>query len=211
MAEEHPFLIVGLGNPGPRYVDHRHNIGFRVVELLAVRLGLEFSAVDSVCEQAARTIEGRTLILLKPQLYMNRSGEALVQWSDRQGIELTGSADPQDEGIRPLVVCDDLALSLGSLRLRERGGSGGQNGLESVIRMLGGEDLSRLRLGIAPKEGTVPPEDWAGYVLSPFLPRERDLVDDQVDQAVQTLECALTLGVSQAASRFNCRTRPEAE
>ena len=211
MSEEYPFLIVGLGNPGPTYSFHRHNIGFQVVDRLADRLGLTFSAVDPACEQAVRSDEDRTLVLLKPQLYMNCSGDALLQWSRRKGIELAGSTDPEAAGVRPLIVCDDLALPLGSLRLRERGSSGGQNGLESVIHSLGGEEFPRLRLGVAGDEGTVPPEEWADYVLSPFLSEEGEQVGDQVDKAVQALECALDLGVGQAASRFNYRPRPEIE
>ena len=205
MASELRFLIVGLGNPGPTYSSHRHNIGYRVVERLADRLGVTFSTADPACHHTVETQAG--VILLKPQQYMNRSGEALVAWSGRQGIELTGSEDPEIAGLRPLIVCDDLALSLGSLRLRERGSSGGQNGLASLIHLLGGEEFPRLRLGIAGGEGTVPPEDWADYVLSPFLSEEQSQVDDLVDLAVRTLECVLDLGVGQAASRFNRRIR----
>ncbi len=211
MAAENPFLIVGLGNPGPNYVGHRHNIGFQVVERLAANLGISFVGNDPVCEQAVHINESRILILLKPQLYMNCSGEALVQWSRRQGLALTGSIDPEAEGIRPLVVCDDLALSLGSLRLRGRGGSGGQNGLNSVIQALGGEELPRLRLGIAGGDGLVSPDEWADYVLSPFVPQEDESVQDLIDQAVKALEFVLDQGLEQAASRFNRRIRPEAD
>ncbi|MBU8870440.1 MAG: aminoacyl-tRNA hydrolase [Gemmatimonadales bacterium] len=211
MAAENTFLIVGLGNPGPNYVGHRHNIGFQVVEHLAARFGIAFADIDSVCEQATLNSEDRTLILLKPQLYMNCSGEALLDWSRRRGIELTGSTDPESQGFRPLVVCDDLSLPLGSLRLRARGSSGGQNGLDSVIQALGGQELPRLRLGIAGGDGSVPPGEWSEYVLSPFLPEEKEQVGDQVDQAIQALECVLDLGVNQAASRFNRRILPDAE
>jgi peptidyl-tRNA hydrolase, PTH1 family len=214
MSEESPVLIAGLGNPGPEYAGHRHNIGFLVVDRLARRLGLTFSGVPSGGRAAAHAATGRTenrraVILVKPQLYMNRSGEALQQWSHHQAVSLNGSTDPEETGIRPLIVCDDLALRLGSLRLRERGSSGGQNGLDSVIQVFGGEEVPRLRLGIGPLGEELPPEAWADYVLSPFLHEETETVVDLVDRAVQALESFLDNGLEFAASRFNRRVLPE--
>lgn len=168
-------LIVGLGNPGSPYGNHRHNLGFMVADELAGRLGLTFQRVGSKYDFARGEIPSGTLVLLKPLTYMNLSGQAVAAWSLDAGIAVTGeapetaaAAEPgaepgsepavptpaaPDTRVRPLVVCDDLNLPLGSVRLRPRGSSGGQNGLASVIEYLGGEDFPRLRLGVAPGTG----------------------------------------------------------
>lgn len=213
---ESPHLIVGLGNPGPEYAAHRHNVGFRAVDLLARRLGLAFDeerscAGEPVLAAGGRTASGRSVVLAKPQWYMNRSGEALEQWSRREELLLNGSDDPEAQGIRPLVVCDDLSLRLGSLRLRERGSSGGQNGLDSILQVLGGQEVPRLRLGIGPMDRELPPPEWADYVLSPFLDEETEAVGELLERAVLALESVLERGLEFAASRFNRRILPDSE
>ncbi len=179
-------IIVGLGNPGPRYARNRHNVGFMVLDALARRLKLDFQVEPGRWEVAG----GPELFLIKPLGYMNRSGEALRAWSRATSVPLTGAPPPPrpaegveaegteqvqvpaPSGLRPLIVCDDLALPLGSLRLRARGSSGGQNGLASVIEELGGQEVPRLRLGIAPLAAAVPPAEWPDYVLADFDPTE---------------------------------------
>jgi PTH1 family peptidyl-tRNA hydrolase len=123
------------------------------------------------------------------------------------GAELPPVAEtgPRRDALRPLVVCDDLALPLGAVRLRARGGSGGQNGLASLIERLGGEAFPRLRLGIAPEQATVPPEQWADYVLADFAPDELEAAAAAVAHAVAALEWWLEHGIEAAASRFNRR------
>ncbi len=216
-------VIAGLGNIGREYQEHRHNIGFTVVRELARRLGMEFGPADSDVEAAVAVRNGATVHLLLPQRYMNRSGQALAAWSRRAGIALTGATPRQPaveetggeivpeivpEPIRPLIVCDDLSLPLGSVRFRVRGSSGGQNGLESIIDQLGGEVFPRLRLGIAPGSGEVPPPEWADLVLSPFAEEEREPVQALIKRAVDALECWLERGTEQTASRHNFRVRP---
>jgi len=212
-------LVVGLGNPGPRYARNRHNIGWRVLDELARRRRLAFAGGPGPWEAAGPDADG--LVLLKPLTWMNLSGEALTAWSARTGTVLTGAppappADPDaagtpappPAGLRPLVVCDDLALPLGAVRVRARGGSGGQNGLASVIDHLGGEEFPRLRLGIAPAGEPVPSEAWPDFVLADFTPEEEDLVADAVAHAADAVACWLAAGAEEAGSRFNRRRPP---
>lgn len=195
-------LIVGLGNPGPGYRDHRHNVGFMVVDELARRRGLVWGGDDRRGLEAVDTRGG--LVLLKPLTYMNLSGDAVLAWSLREF--------PDGGAPRPLVVCDDLALPLGSLRLRGRGSSGGQNGLESIIEALEGADVPRLRLGIAPLAGEVDPARWADFVLKPFAPDEREAARSVVEHAADAVEHWLEAGLEDTVSRFNRRVkRPEPE
>jgi PTH1 family peptidyl-tRNA hydrolase len=214
-------IIVGLGNPGPAYAAHRHNAGFLVVEELARRLGLSWTGGPD-WRAAAGGGPGGPVVLVEPTTYMNRSGEALAAWAADAGVPLTGEAvpapdpdtdraAPEPAGIRPLIVCDDLNLPLGSVRLRARGGSGGQNGLASVIAALGGEEIPRLRLGVAPLGRVVDPADWADFVLTDFAADEREAVADLVDHAAAALEHWLAWGLESAVSRFNRRIRPGPE
>ena len=196
-------LIVGLGNPGDRYADHRHNVGFMVLDELARRRGLSFVVRDPAWAEV--TDAESDLVLLKPLTYMNLSGEAVVSWRDRE--------DPGFAGPPPLVVCDDLALPLGSVRLRANGSSGGQNGLASVIEHLGNEAFPRLRLGIAPLDGEIAPAAWPTFVLAPFAEDEREEAGAMVLHATDALEYWLAEGFEATVSRYNRRVRrgdPEA-
>lgn len=214
-------VIVGLGNPGAKYARNRHNVGFMVLDELARRLKLVFRS-DMPSHQWA---SGDGVVLIRPLTYMNLSGEALADWAGRQAVKVTGRPDPEPEfdeegqqlggvvpveGIRPLIVCDDLALPLGSVRLRARGSSGGQNGLASAIGHLGGDDFPRLRLGIAPVAAPVAPEDWPDYVLADFEESEVAVVEDMIDHAANALEFWLAHDLERTISRFNRRIRPQA-
>lgn len=208
-------VIVGLGNPGSKYAYNRHNVGFMVLDRLAARLEVDF--VRHPGRWAAGCNE--QVCLVKPLTYMNRSGEALVAWAADRGLPLAGVPEPEPEvgpeaevepvtgGVRPLVVCDDLALPLGSVRLRGRGSSGGQNGLASVITELGGSEFPRLRLGIAPLAGEVPPAMWPDFVLADFSPEEIEAAGEMIEHAVDALVCWLAEGLETTISRFNRRVR----
>jgi len=194
-------ILVGLGNPGAGYERTRHNLGFRTLDVLAGRHGLVFGDPVAACAEASGRIAGVEVVLLKPQLYMNRSGPALARWARRRDLDLA-TADPVVQA-PPLVVCDDIALPLGAARLRVRGGDGGHRGLESVIGTLGDEDFPRLRLGVAGGGEPVPPSIWADYVLDAFTSPEEPVVEELIDHAFATLEWVLVHGVEDAASRFN--------
>ena len=201
-------ILVGLGNPGPEYARTRHNLGFRVLDLLAARHGLAFGVVRYACAAAEGEIGGVPVVMVKPLSYMNRSGEALAGWLRGRGLRPDDAAEDPPEP--PLVICDDIALPLGATRLRARGGAGGHNGLVSLIGALGGEEFPRLRLGVAPHEGSPAPEDWADFVLGEFPDEDWDESEDLVARGADALECVLADGLEIAAGRFNRRRPPEA-
>jgi PTH1 family peptidyl-tRNA hydrolase len=184
-------MIVGLGNPGSEYANHRHNVGFRVVEALARTHGLTFSREKGMRARVARgQIGGRAVFLAEPQTFMNLSGKAVRRLSRAHEI-------PAE---RLLVVYDDLDLSLGRLRMRAEGGSGGHKGIRSIIDLLGTQSFPRLRVGIDRPRGRIDPAD---YVLQPFNEDEEALVAEVVSRAVAAVECWLAEGVVAAMDRFN--------
>ena len=186
MKEKPIRLVAGLGNPGPEYAATRHNIGFMVVDQFAAQFG---STWEKSTKWDALSAKCGAVLLVKPMSFMNRSGYPLLTITQFYEIE------PREI----LVVLDDLALPLGRLRLRSRGGSGGHNGLESIIMQFGTEDIPRLRIGIgeAPREGSV------GYVLSRFFEEKRPTVRSTIDRAVQAVKCAIDNGLNSAMNTFN--------
>ncbi len=187
--ESRPRLIAGLGNPGARYRGTRHNLGFRVVERLAVRVGLELTRLE--CNALVGI--GERLVLAVPQTYMNRSGYALRCLVEKRGLR------PSEI----LVVYDEAALPLGALRLRPRGGPGGHRGMESVIQNLRTEEVPRLRLGIAPEGGCPAGEELVDFVLSPFEPAEGETVEEMIERAADACESWLRVGAQATMDRFN--------
>ena len=184
-------LIAGLGNPGPEYAATRHNIGFMVLDQLAAQFG---STWEKSSKWDALSAKCGSVLLIKPMSFMNRSGYPLFAVAQFYKIE------PQ----QILVVLDDLALPVGRLRLRARGGSGGHNGLESIIMQFGTEEIPRLRVGIgeAPREGSV------DYVLSRFFDEEKPLVRSAIIRAVEAVKCAIDKGLVSAMNTFN-KIEPE--
>jgi peptidyl-tRNA hydrolase, PTH1 family len=178
--------VAGLGNPGPEYTGTRHNIGFMVIDELAAQLGL---AWEKSTRWDALTSKQGDLVLAKPVSFMNRSGYPLM-------------AIAQFYKIAPseiLVVLDDLALPLGRIRIRAGGGTGGHNGLDSVIMQFGTEEIPRLRIGI----GAAPTAGSVDYVLGRFFEEERALVNSAIDRSVQAIKCAVDNGVVAAMNTFN--------
>jgi peptidyl-tRNA hydrolase, PTH1 family len=184
------YLIVGLGNPGKEYVATRHNVGFRVADELARRYGLAFGKKERKAVAATGVIYDKKVILAKPQTYMNLSGEAVRSLVDFYKVDLP----------RILVVCDDLDIPLGTVRLRKSGSAGGQNGIKSVIQHLGTQEFSRLRFGIGRPPGKMQAKD---YVLSGFLGDEAILAGQVVDRAADAVETWLKEGIEIAMTRHN--------
>jgi len=179
-------LVAGLGNPGAEYAGTRHNVGFAALELFAQRSGAVFQRQSKWSSAVARIGDA---ILVKPLTFMNRSGEAVATVASFYKI-----ASPEI-----LIALDDFALPLGRLRLRETGGPGGHNGLESVIVTLATEDVPRLRLGI----GAAPERASVDYVLSPFFEEEKPRVAAMIERAAEAIKCAVDKGIVSAMNTFN--------
>ena len=186
-----PRLVVGLGNPGKDYAGTRHNVGFEVLGGLAAAAGLPFQREKKWQAEVCRTAEG--LLLLKPQTYMNLSGRAVAAAARFYKI-------PAE---KILVVYDDVALPLGQQRFRMTGGSGGHNGIQSLITELGSRDFPRLKIGI----GGVPGSRLTGHVLGRFREEEREVAEKALASAVDAVQVALSEGVSKAANRYNVRPK----
>ncbi|MBL8879485.1 MAG: aminoacyl-tRNA hydrolase [Phycisphaerales bacterium] len=188
-------LIAGLGNPGPRYADSRHNIGFIVVDALARRHKISEWRFDrdfqgQIAEWPDR---GERVYLLKPLTYMNLSGVSV------QAVLRFYKMTPSDL----LVVFDDLDLPVGRMRIRPNGSSGGQKGMESVIQHVSTSEFARLRVGI----GKVHRTNTVGHVLGEFAPDEKPEVEMMIQQAADACECWIREGTTTAMNRFNRREK----
>jgi len=183
-------LVVGLGNPGPQYSRHRHNVGFMALDRFAERHGFRFDRRESNALVAVGSYEGEPIVLAKPQTFMNLSGgpvRALIRRYARGPADL-------------VVIYDDLDLPLGRLRVRKDGSHGGHNGMRDILGALGGAQFPRLRLGIGrPPSG----EDPVEHVLRPFTPDERPVVESMLDDAMAALEHLLREGTDSAMNVFN--------
>jgi PTH1 family peptidyl-tRNA hydrolase len=184
------YLIVGLGNPGPQYAANRHNVGFRCLDRLAGAHNLAFDKRQKRARVGLGTIYGRRIILAQPQTFMNESGRAVAPLARFYQVEME----------RLLVVYDDLDLSLGTVRLRPEGGTGGHKGMRSITEHLGSQSFSRLRLGIGRPPGRMDP---AAYVLQDFSVEDQPLVEDMLERAVTAVETWLREGIEAAMSRHN--------
>lgn len=187
------FLIAGLGNPGQEYQKTRHNIGFMVLDELASTEGFSFEENRPFKAHTAKiNLHGQSVLLLKPQTYMNLSGQAVVAAANFYKIP------PQNI----LVICDDLSLEVGTLRLRQKGSSGGQKGLENIITLLGTDNCMRLRLGIGPKPDFI---DAKNYVLGKFPSGQEEVLNSTISKACKTLEKFLKEGFISAQQFANTK------
>ncbi|MFC1576358.1 aminoacyl-tRNA hydrolase [Candidatus Omnitrophota bacterium] len=185
-------LIIGLGNPGLRYRNTRHNIGFLATKAVSRKFNIPFRKKRYRGVLAEGSIKGEKVTLFLPQTYMNLSGDAV-----RDIVK--------NEKIKPgnfLVICDDLDLPFGSMRLRTQGASGGHNGLQSLIKCLGTNEFTRLKIGIGQAER---PKDAAKFVLEGFYPAERPILKDIIKEATTCALIWLKEGPDKAATEFNRR------
>ncbi len=194
-------IVLGLGNPGARYARTRHNVGFRVLDLVAERAGARFSRTEDLgglCSRAEALVAGAEVVLAKPRTYMNRSGRAGAALLERY------RAAPEDL----LVVHDDADIALGRIRIRGGGSAGGHNGLRSLIAALGTSEFPRVRLGV--RGMAREDEDLVDYVLEDFEDAERDAADAMVAAGADAVAAVLEEGLTAAMNRFN-GIRPLAE
>ncbi len=183
------YLVAGLGNIGAEYARTRHNIGFDVLDALAGDAGISFST-ERYAATASLRVKGKTLILIKPSTYMNLSGKAVRYWLEKEKVPLKNL----------LVIVDDIALPLGLLRLKTKGGDGGHNGLTSIIEVLGTEDFCRLRFGIG---GDFPRGYQVDYVLGEWTTEEEEIIKPRFPTAIEIIKSFATIGPDRTMTAYN--------
>jgi PTH1 family peptidyl-tRNA hydrolase len=185
------YLVAGLGNPGKEYENTRHNIGFKILDALADASNIVFSDVRHGWI-AEFKFKGRTFMLLKPSTFMNLSGKAVNYWMQKEEISI--------ENI--LVIVDDLALPLGSLRLRSKGSDAGHNGLKNISEVLGSQEFARLRFGIGDnfRQG-----QQINYVLGEWDKNEKLEIPALIDTSIEMIKSFGTIGINQTMTFFNKR------
>jgi PTH1 family peptidyl-tRNA hydrolase len=184
------WLIVGLGNPGQKYEHTRHNMGFLTVDLLAEKAGVKLNKVKFKSAYNILSFAGCKCLVMKPQTYMNLSGEAVREAAQFYKI----SAD------HVLVLFDDVSLPVGKIRVRPSGSAGGHNGIKNIIAHLGTQDFPRVKIGTgAPENGS----DMIDWVIGVPSQAERKILVDSFERAIQAAECIIEKGCSQAMNQFN--------
>jgi len=186
------FLIAGLGNPGREYLYNRHNIGFMVVDRLAVRLNISFNRLQFKALLSVGEYGGNRIILVKPQTFMNGSGQSVASLVRFYKLNLANL----------LLIHDHLDLPFGALRMRPGGGSGGHQGMNSVIERLGTQDFPRLRFGIGRPPGQMDPAD---FVLQDIPQKEMFFLSSAIDNAADAVQAWMKEGLEAAMTHFNIR------
>lgn len=184
-------LVVGLGNPGAQYEWTRHNLGFMLIDVLARQTAAEVKRKECQALVGRSRVEGATVELVKPQTFMNRSGESVACLLHKRSLQVAHQL---------IVISDDLALPFGHIRLRPRGSSGGHNGLKSIIQTIKTEEFIRLRVGIKPEH---PVSDTAAFVLGEFPQSERAAVKETLEHSAVALRSILRDGIDQAMAQYN--------
>ena len=183
------YVIAGLGNPGRQYEKTRHNMGFLVIDEFAAAHGVDVRRIKHKALTGETRISGEKVLLVKPQTYMNLSGESLR--------EVMNYYDVPMENL--IVIYDDMDLETGTLRIRKKGSSGSHNGMKSVIYQLQSDEFPRIRIGIGSTSG----DDWKDYVTGQVTEKEAEILADTIRKAASALECIITEGIDIAMNRFN--------
>lgn len=187
------YLVAGLGNPGKQYEMTRHNIGFHAIEYIAENAGIKVKKLKNKAIYGEGTIGGEKVLLVKPQTYMNLSGESLAEFVKFYKIPV--------ENV--IVISDDVALEVGRIRVRPKGSAGGHNGLKSIIGMLGGDNFARVRIGV----GAPAHEDYdlADFVLGRFTKEEIPVLEDAIIKADKAVAEIIARGTESAMNKFNSK------
>lgn len=181
-------LIVGLGNPGKAYANNRHNVGYRCIDYFARKHRIPIRERKARAKVGMGEVVEKRVVLAKPRTFVNLSGQSVSRLVRQFSVALEDL----------VVVCDDLDLPLGKVRIRQGGGSAGHKGMESVIESLGSQDFPRIRVGIGRPDG-----DEIAYVLSDFTAEEREVIKEAVAKVADALHCILTEGIEMAMNRYN--------
>lgn len=185
------FIIAGLGNPGKEYENTRHNTGFRTIDALAKKYGIDVSERKHKAIIGKGVIEGHKVILAKPQTYMNSSGESLRELLDYYKPDIESEI---------IVIYDDITLDVGNIRVRKKGSAGGHNGMKSIILHLGSENFARVRVGIGEKPARMDLADW---VLGHFPKSDLENLDAAVSDACDATVLLMNGEIDEAMNRYN--------
>lgn len=184
------YIIVGLGNPGKKYEDTRHNIGFKTIDALADKLNIKVNKMKFKGLVGEGRIAGEKVILLKPHTFMNNSGESVV--------EILNFYKLKPENL--LVVVDDIDIEFAQLKIKKNGSAGTHNGLKSIVNLIGSKDFARFKIGVGKKH---PNEDLASFVLSNFPSRDKKHIEDAVDACSESIIKTVTDGIDVAMNFYN--------
>lgn len=187
------FVIAGLGNPGRKYENTRHNMGFLVVDRLAEKNDIKINKLKHKALVGDGFISGQKVLLVKPQTYMNLSGESLREVVSYYNV-------PVEELI---VIYDDFDLEMGTLRIRKKGSAGSHNGMKSIVYQLQSQDFPRVRIGIGQSGGL----DWKDFVLGKVSAKEKELIAKAVENAANSIECILEKGIDRAMNAYNIKPK----
>ena len=185
------YVIVGLGNPGKEYVNTRHNVGFRVVDAIADKYHIAVTEKKHKALVGKGVVEGQKVLLVKPQTYMNLSGESVREVIDYYKV---------DETEELIVIFDDISLDVGKLRIRKKGSAGGHNGIKNIIAHLGHDTFQRIKMGVGDKPKGY---DLADYVLGHFSAEDNRLMQDSIARAVEAVTVMMADGPDKAMNQYN--------
>ena len=189
------YVIAGLGNPGRQYEKTRHNMGFMVADVFAAAHGIDVRRIKHKALVGEGRIGGEKVLVVKPQTYMNLSGESLR--------EVVNYYDVPMENL--IVIYDDMDLEIGALRIRKKGSSGSHNGMKSVIYQLQSDEFPRIRIGI----GSPAEDDWKDFVTGQVTDKEAKILSETIENAADALECIITDGIDIAMNKFNTGKKHE--
>lgn len=191
------YIVAGLGNPGKEYENTRHNIGFMVIDAAAGIYNINLTEKKHRAIIGKGIIGGQKVILVKPQTFMNLSGESIREVIDYYKI---------DERAELIVISDDISLDVGAVRIRKRGSAGGHNGLKNIILNLGHDEFQRIRVGVGEKPAEY---DLINYVLGRFSVEDGKIISESVKEAAEAIEVMITEGADKAMNKFNKKKREE--